>query len=137
MNRKTWYTVGGGVVSVALLASAFAIAHAEPQGPPADRGKKVIETGAKAVVGQPVPPAALDPKDFAKMKVERPTEAVLARARAEAAKAEADKGFVNPKVPTGKVTWHDDLAAACTASVKSGKPVLLFQMMGKLDDKFC
>jgi hypothetical protein len=45
--------------------------------------------------------------------------------------------FVNPKVAPGKVSWHPDFEAACAASKKSGKPVLLFQLLGKLDDQFC
>lgn len=47
------------------------------------------------------------------------------------------KGFVNPKVEAGKVKWHATLEEACAASAKSRKPVMLFQMMGKLDDHFC
>jgi hypothetical protein len=43
----------------------------------------------------------------------------------------------NPKVKPGLVKWHANFAEACEASKKSGKPVLLFQMMGKLDDQFC
>jgi hypothetical protein len=43
----------------------------------------------------------------------------------------------NPKVMPGKVVWHKSLEAACQASKLSGKPVLLFQMLGKLDDQFC
>jgi hypothetical protein len=62
-----------------------------------------------------------------KSVIERPTEQLLATATA----------FVNPKVEPGKVTWHADFATARAASAKSGKPVLLFQMMGKLDDQFC
>jgi hypothetical protein len=45
--------------------------------------------------------------------------------------------FVNPKVAPGKVHWHGDFAQACQAATKSHKPVLLFQMMGRLDEKFC
>ena len=45
--------------------------------------------------------------------------------------------FDNPKVAPGLVTWHPNLQAACAAARKSGKPVLLFHMMGKLDDQFC
>src|SRR5207245_4242632 len=41
--------------------------------------------------------------------------------------------FDNPKVAPGRVTWHPSFAAACKAARTSGKPVLLFQMMGKLD----
>jgi hypothetical protein len=43
----------------------------------------------------------------------------------------------NPKVKPGLVKWHATFAEASEASKKSGKPVLLFQMMGKLDDQFC
>ena len=43
----------------------------------------------------------------------------------------------NPKVKPGLVKWHANFAKACEASKKSGKPVLLFQLMGKLDDQFC
>ncbi len=48
-----------------------------------------------------------------------------------------DAAFDNPKVAPGKVRWHADFAAACAASKESGKPVLLFQLMGNLDDRFC
>jgi hypothetical protein len=43
----------------------------------------------------------------------------------------------NRKVMPGKVVWHQSFEAARAASKVSGKPVLLFQMMGKLDDQFC
>jgi hypothetical protein len=43
----------------------------------------------------------------------------------------------NRRVRPGRVTWHEDFAAACAASERSGKPVLLFQMMGRMDQKFC
>ena len=47
------------------------------------------------------------------------------------------KPFVNTRVLPGLVHWHATFADACAASRKSHKPVLLFQMMGKLDDQFC
>jgi hypothetical protein len=43
----------------------------------------------------------------------------------------------NPAAPPGRVRWHADFAAACTASRASSKPVFLFQMMGRLDQRFC
>ena len=49
----------------------------------------------------------------------------------------APAGDVNPPVRAGRVRWHADFDAACTAARRSGKPVLLFQMMGRLDQKFC
>ncbi len=41
------------------------------------------------------------------------------------------------KVEPGKVRWHKAIQTAMDASRQSGKPVLLFQMMGRLDDRFC
>ena len=43
----------------------------------------------------------------------------------------------NPTVEPGKVKWHKSLADAQAAAQKSGKPVLLFHMMGQLDKQFC
>ena len=40
-------------------------------------------------------------------------------------------------VQAGLVAWSSDFATACQKSKASGKPVLLFQMMGKLDEEFC
>ena len=42
----------------------------------------------------------------------------------------------NPKVEPGKVNWHADFDTALAKAEKSGKPVLLFQMMGNLDEAF-
>jgi hypothetical protein len=43
----------------------------------------------------------------------------------------------NPAVAPGAIRWHDGLAAARTASKASGRPVLLFQLLGRLDQEFC
>jgi hypothetical protein len=59
------------------------------------------------------------------------TEAVKTDSASTGAEAE------NPKVEPGAVTWHASFADACEAAKESGKPVLLFQMMGKLDQRFC
>jgi hypothetical protein len=61
---------------------------------------------------------------------------VLATSEASA-KPATNVGFVNPKVEPGKVKWHLDFDAACKSAADSGKPVLLFQLMGNLDDRFC
>ena len=45
--------------------------------------------------------------------------------------------FVNRRVRPGRVRWLEDFRAACAAAERSGKPVLLFQMMGRMDEKFC
>jgi hypothetical protein len=63
--------------------------------------------------------------------IEKPTAAIVAGSTAT---KDAD---ANPKVKPGDVKWHASFADARKASEKSGKPVLLFQLMGKLDDQFC
>jgi hypothetical protein len=69
------------------------------------------------------------------VRIEKPARQIVARNSAAIPAAASDAG--NPKVAPGLVKWHSSFAAACETSRKSGKPVLLFQMMGKLDDKFC
>jgi hypothetical protein len=51
--------------------------------------------------------------------------------------AKATPAAENPTVDTGKVKWHKTVEDAQAAAKKSNKPVLLFQMMGYLDKKFC
>jgi hypothetical protein len=41
------------------------------------------------------------------------------------------------KVMPGLVGWHKDMSKAREASGASGKPILMFAMVGNLDDKFC
>ena len=40
-------------------------------------------------------------------------------------------------VPPMAVHWHADLAAALDAASASGRPVLLFQLLGRLDEALC
>jgi hypothetical protein len=69
-----------------------------------------------------------------KGRIELPAKEVVANsAPAPASPATAD----NPTVAAGKVKWHKSVEDAQAAAKKSGKPVLLFQMMGYLDKKFC
>jgi hypothetical protein len=42
----------------------------------------------------------------------------------------------NCKVRPGDVNWHSTFESAQAASKESGRPVLLFQMMGNLDERF-
>jgi hypothetical protein len=103
-----------------LLATALAVPAAvaailvgrslwaAPNAPPVDRTKKVIEL--------------------------RPQALLAGSAPAPGAPAPA---FNNPKVAPGKVRWHADQDTAVKAAARSGKPVLLFLMMGRLDQRFC
>src|SRR6266568_5755897 len=65
------------------------------------------------------------------LRVEKPATNLLVRE--SAAVSNTAGTFANPKVPPGAVHWHSTWTAACDAAGKSGKPVLLFQMMGRLD----
>jgi hypothetical protein len=72
--------------------------------------------------------------DIRKSVVETPTKHLLLASGAARPETAA---FINPKVEPGRVGWHPSFETACQAAARSGKPVLLFQMMGKLDDQFC
>ncbi len=50
--------------------------------------------------------------------------------------AQSPVSFVNTKTSPGLVKWHSDFESACQASTRSGRPVLLFTLMGKLDETF-
>ncbi len=41
------------------------------------------------------------------------------------------------KVAPGMVRWHRNEYEAVVAARTSGKPVLVFQLLGQLDDEFC
>jgi hypothetical protein len=92
-------------------------------------------TGIKLPAGAVVPPKPV-PADFTKsVAIEPPALAVIGQK--STSPASPAKEFVNAHVPPGLVHWHATFAEACRAAQKSHKPVLLFHMMGKLDDLFC
>lgn len=41
------------------------------------------------------------------------------------------------KVQPGAVRWHSSMNEAIKASKFSKKPILLFELLGRLDDRFC
>jgi hypothetical protein len=103
---------------------------------PGDLEKLDIEEPVREVVSKksalpPAAPVADGPKSLV---IELPTEALV---KLKSATSGPAANVVNPKVTPGKVTWHATFADARAASAKSGKPILLFQMLGKLDDQFC
>lgn len=67
-------------------------------------------------------------RDVGKYAVESPTKDILARAAAAPE---------NPAVQPGLVKWHPTFEAACKAANESTKPVLLFHLLGRLDQEFC
>ncbi len=135
---------------VALLAGLGALAAWQMEAlgqqqkaadPRADITKKRVELPVEKLVGgnpaapQPAAPPKLPPRvDKGKLELEAPTKAVVKEGTAVATPPGKES---NPKVEPGLVKWHKDFAAACEASKISGKPVLLFHMMGELDRQFC
>ena len=70
------------------------------------------------------------PPDVGKRMVEQPIKRALSPRKA---------AFVRPggRVAPGRVVWHGDFKAAVAAAAKSKRPVMLFQLLGRLDDEFC
>ncbi|HEY7152986.1 MAG TPA: hypothetical protein VH575_03405 [Gemmataceae bacterium] len=116
-----------GAVSFLLRAVAESKLPPPPNPPAAANTAQVVPQNAANGVNL---------RDFGKGVIEIPTKQLLAANTVPAA-VPPGPAFVNPKVEPGKVRWHNDFDAACRAAKKSGKPVLLFQMMGKLDEGFC
>jgi hypothetical protein len=100
-----------------------------------DRVVSARATGSAANGPAITPVKSSEPiADRRKMVIELPTKRLIAaRSSTNPTAARSE----NPKVEPGKVRWHRDFAAACAASGRSKKPVLLFHMLGKLDDQFC
>ena len=111
----------GGLTSLALLALAASGDE------PISKQQSTNQGGPSRA--KPNLPALRS--DMRKSAIETPTKALIAVKTAPAA------AFVNPKVAPGKVGWHATFARARAASAKSKKPVLLFHLLGKLDDQFC
>jgi hypothetical protein len=131
-RRSLCCVAGVAAIGVTALLLARAIADGKPPPKPPNPQPAV---NLVQVPGQNVADI-LKVRDFGKSVIEFPTEKLLA-ARTVPTVAPSADAFVNPKVQPGKVHWHKDFITACRAAEKSGKPVLLFQMMGKLDDQFC
>jgi hypothetical protein len=130
--RLLTYVVAIGLSEgLLLMAHDFTEANPPSAAAPPHRAAKEQPAPVAPVNAKPVKPA-----DFTKSVIELPATRILAAQTTPAAPAPA-ADIVNPKVQPGKVHWHADREAACRAARKSGKPVLLFQMMGKLDDRFC
>ncbi len=124
------------VVLTVLSAAKLAPADERPAADPTK--KRVVEKPVNDIVKQSaVQPKVDKPKvrlDVTKgFRVEAPIKRLVEKAPETGHTTVAD----NPRVEPGKVRWHGSLDEARQASVKSNKPVLLFQMMGNLDDRFC
>ena len=125
MTRNSLLLLAGSAACVALLGLAGRSAAADPPSSFDALRQRVVEMAKAKAAEKPA-----DLADRKKKEIEAKTETVL---KAGSAPSADD----NPKVVPGKVQWHPTFDAACAAAAKSGKPVLLFQMMGQLDLQFC
>lgn len=82
-------------------------------------------------------------RDLRKGVIENPIKKLIAATRDEAAAVQDEKpadplaaDAANPDAIPGLVRWHTDFDMACRAAQTSGKPVLLFQLLGRLDQRF-
>jgi hypothetical protein len=76
--------------------------------------------------------------DVRKSVIESPVKRVIAtKVRTTTKHAETrNSTTANPRVKPGDVKWHANLTAARKAASRSRKPILLFQMIGQLDQRF-
>ena len=103
---------------------------AAPNGPAYFYGASVSNPGPKHVVESPLERTIKRSSPLSWSE----TTSVFAPVKSSAVDVDLPQA---DSVKPGLVAWQPDFQAACTASVKSSKPVLLFQMMGQLDQEFC
>lgn len=122
---------------------------------PRDAGKMLIEMPVEELIGEssfalnmPGDPGAADlqPDDPPKAGDREQFLELLADASATAQASSAlpdsrqhltvEPEQDNPTCSPGLVNWHSNWDAARKASEQSGKPVLLFQLLGQLDQTF-
>jgi hypothetical protein len=118
MQKRVFITVLG--VSLWLLS---------PLAPSFGDEKAVAATATGSPAGSGKPKL-----DRGKGTIELPAKSVITAAGGSSVAAPI---HTRPPVPPGLVKWHGTFDAACTAAKTSGKPVLLFHMMGRLDEEFC
>src|SRR5262245_43890033 len=85
----------------------------------------------------PVPAAEGREADKGKRKLEFPVKAAVQGSAPNPLAPASPAKDENPIVKPGEVKWHASFAEARGAGKKSGKPILLFHMMGQLDRQFC
>ncbi|HUG94278.1 MAG TPA: hypothetical protein VML55_25840 [Planctomycetaceae bacterium] len=126
MRRATIVLLCSAAAAVAVHAAVPQIAR--PQSGQPSVAPAAADDGQPALVQAP----AGSRIDMRKYIVETPLKELVANT-SEPVPAAGDD---NPTVPPGLVRWHDGFDQARTAAVASGRPVLLFQMIGRLDQRF-
>jgi hypothetical protein len=140
------YKVVERPTSKIVSSSAPVVPAPQAAKPAADRSKQEVVEKPTAIVvantapAKPAPPGPGRPIDVSKTLRIEPAVSKLVAGTAPTipvSPAPAVSDPSNPTVEPGKVKWHRTLADAQAAAEKSGRPVLLFHMMGQLDKQFC
>ena len=102
---------------------------------------KAVDSGVRDDNPPPAPEIAKEELvDPTKKLIQKPVENSIAEWTRAISELDAQQvqpvEDQNPKVTPGQIRWHKDFATACDKSRESGKPVLYFQLLGKLDDRF-
>ncbi|MBC8352652.1 MAG: hypothetical protein H8E66_11720 [Planctomycetes bacterium] len=102
-----------------------------------DVRKGRIETPLKVVVAE----QAADVRksvDARKFVIESSVKSLVGKETTgdEPPSEELGEGKENSRVQPGLVRWHPDWEHAKLAGAQSGKPILLFQLLGQLDREF-
>ena len=107
-----------------------------------DRGKVFIESDVEKIVAT----NAIPKLDVSKRGIESVTERtvevsassdeLLAATTDTMPASDLARNLDNPRVKPGNIRWHANFLTACRRAEESKKPVLLFQLMGQLDQRF-
>lgn len=103
--------------------------------------KRIIELPVKELIGAKkhlakLPATETEQKfDITKLLIENPVKN-LAKFELMEEQFELMNASENQACQPGLVQWHKDLETARAASETSGKPILLFQLLGNLDQRF-
>jgi hypothetical protein len=138
MTLTKWLLTAGCASALTVLHSwPLLLALEKPVELDVSKYKVVEKPTTRLVVGSAPVAAPAKPADFSKTLRIEPAVSGLVAGTAPASTPASLSSPNNPTVEPGKVKWHKSLADAQAAAGKSGKPVLLFHMMGQLDKQFC
>jgi hypothetical protein len=141
MKLTKWMLTAGCATALGVLHSWPLLLAADKPVVDVSKYKVVEKPTTRLVAGSapatPAPETAAKPADFSKTLRIEPAVKNVVVGTAPATTPTAPSNAINPTVEPGKVKWHKSMADAQAAAEKSGKPVLLFHMMGQLDKQFC
>lgn len=100
--------------------------------------KMAVETPLKKLISSGSSPVSLmAPARLNEARTSLGRFPLTSRSSASASPSATPLPADSSKVQAGLVSWHPDIQTACLYAKRSGKPVLHFQMMGRLDEEFC